>query len=73
MSHTFYVIMQKRKDGKVYADLHKTDGRFYLTEEEAELALKHHPEANHFHVVELVAETFEDWDALMKEDYGDKT
>ena len=67
MSYTFYVIMQKRTDGKVYADLHKTDGQFYLTEEEVELALKHHPEANHFHVVELVAMTVEDWNELMKE------
>lgn len=72
MSHTFYVVMQKRTDGKVYADLHKTDGRFYLTEEDAQWALeKDTPNPEYFHVVELVAETFEDWDALMKEAYGE--
>ena len=74
MSHTFYVIMQKRKDGKVYADLHKTNHTFYLTEEEAQHALESDPlYREHYHVVELVAMTFEDWDELMKEAYGDKT
>jgi hypothetical protein len=27
----FYVIMQKRQDGKVYADLHKSTQQIYLT------------------------------------------
>ena len=68
MSTTFYVIMQKRKDGKVYADLHKTDQRFYLTLEDAEWALeKDTPNPEFFHVVELVAMTVEDWNELMKE------
>ena len=51
----FYVCMQKRKDGKIYPDLHKTGGRFYLTKEEAEKAL-HEDEYGEFkHVVELEA------------------
>jgi hypothetical protein len=32
---TFYVIMQKRRDGEVYADLHKTNEIMYLTYEDA--------------------------------------
>lgn len=35
MAFEFYVNMQKRKDGKVYADLHKTDHTIYFTPEEA--------------------------------------
>jgi len=31
----FYVIMLKRQDGKVYADLHKTNQHIYLTIEDA--------------------------------------
>jgi hypothetical protein len=31
----FYVIMLKRQDGKVYADLHKTNQVIYLTIEDA--------------------------------------
>lgn len=68
MSTTFYVIMQKRRDGKVYADLHKTEGRFYLTPEDAQRALeKDTPNPEFFHIVELVAMTEEDWDELMKD------
>ena len=46
----FFVVMVKRGDGLVYADLHKTDGKIYLTRGEAEAALK-----PHFHVVRLIA------------------
>ena len=68
MSTTFYVIMQKRKDGKVYADLHKTDGRFYLTEGEAKRALRTDtPNPEYFHVVELIAMTVQDWDELLRD------
>jgi hypothetical protein len=31
----FWVIMLKRQDGKVYADLHKTNQRIYLEYEDA--------------------------------------
>ena len=68
MSHTFYVIMQKRMDGRVYADLHKTDHTIYLTPEDAQAAIDADPElAPHRRVVELVAMTVEDWNELMKE------
>ena len=46
----FFVVMVKRNDGHVYADLHKTDGRIYATRREAEAALQ-----PHFHVVRLIA------------------
>jgi hypothetical protein len=61
----FWVIMVKRNDGKVYCDLHKTDGKFYLTEQEAEYELKSRIEAcsdrfdiditNSYHIVKLLA------------------
>ena len=31
----FYVLMIPRKDKKIYADLHKTTLKLYLTEDEA--------------------------------------
>jgi len=53
---TFYVVMQKRGDGKVYADLHKCLPHIFFTREDAEEARQADPElANHRHVVELVA------------------
>ena len=71
MSTTFYVIMQKRRDGKVYADLHKTDHIIYLTPEDAQWALeKDTPNPEYFHVVELVAMTVDDWNELMEEANG---
>ena len=51
----FYVIMQKRQDGKVYADLHKTNQHIYLTAEDAYEELnnnEHYKE--YYHVVELI-------------------
>lgn len=54
--YTFYVNMQKRGDGKVYADLHKTDGVIYYTPEDAQAAIDADPELKPYrHVVELVA------------------
>jgi len=35
VGHEFFVVMQKRKDGKVYADLHKCMQGFFLEVEEA--------------------------------------
>ena len=61
MARSFWVVMQKRDDGKVYADLHKTDERIYQTLEEAEEALVNKPLASFFQVVEMVAETLEEW------------
>lgn len=39
MAYEFFVVMQKRGDGKVYADLRKTDERMYPIESEADDAL----------------------------------
>lgn len=62
MAQSFFVIMQKRGDGKIYADLHKTTEKIYFFKEEAEKdILKLNELAPYFHVVELVAETLEDW------------
>lgn len=53
--HEFFVVMLKRGDF-VNADLHKTDGRIYLTIEDAEAALKAFPEtAPSRHVVRMLA------------------
>jgi len=49
----FFVVMVKRSDGKIYADLHKTDGIIYLSRKAAEANVK-----PHFHVVRLVAEIY---------------
>ena len=52
----FYVIMQKRQDGKVYADLHKTNQVIYLTIEDAYEEwnnTEHYKE--YYHIVKLIA------------------
>jgi len=52
----FYVIMLKRQDGKVYADLHKTNQVIYLTIEDAYEEwnnTEHHKE--YYHIVKLIA------------------
>ena len=55
MAYEFFVVMQKRSDGKVYADLHKTDERMYLIEEEADAALSAMGDiAKHFHKIKMV-------------------
>ena len=58
----FFVIMQKRDDGKVYADLHKCCEKVYLTREEAEEASDNGawPFGNSFHIVRLFACTEEE-------------
>ena len=35
VGHEFWVIMLKRRDGEVYADLHKTNQKIYLEYEDA--------------------------------------
>ena len=52
VGHEFYVVMVKRRDGKVYCDLAKTDERIYLNKEDAEAVTKYY--VNH-HVVKMVA------------------
>lgn len=39
VAQSFFVNMSKRKDGKVYANLHKADGRIYFEREVAEQEL----------------------------------
>jgi len=52
----FYVIMLKRQDGKVYADLHKTDQFIYLTEEDAYEELNNKEKfKEYYQVVKLIA------------------
>ncbi len=51
----FYVIMQKRQDGKVYADLHKTNQVIYLTIEDAEEDLIIDGYYGNYHIVKLIA------------------
>ena len=52
----FYVIMLKRQDGKVHADLHKTNQVIYLTIEDAYEEwnnTEHYKE--YYHIVKLIA------------------
>ena len=53
----FYVIMQKRCDGHVYVDLHKTNQVIYLTLEDVEEAFNEMDKLTkpYFHIVNLVA------------------
>lgn len=54
--HEFWVIMQKRQDGEVYADLHKTNMKIYLEYEDAEKELNSWEMCQEFvHIVRLVA------------------
>jgi len=45
--------MHKRQDGKVYADLHKTNQIIYLTKEDAEKDLNYYKK--YYHIVKLIA------------------
>ena len=58
----FFVIMQKRDDGQVYADLHKSCEKVYLTREAAEETKAAYDRSfrNSFHVVRLFACTEEE-------------
>lgn len=52
----FYVNMQKRGDGRNFADLHKTNARIYFTEEEAQASIDADPELKPYrHVIRLIA------------------
>ena len=51
----FYVIMQKRSDNKIYADLHKTTQQIYLTYEDVESAFKYFEYQDSYHIVKLIA------------------
>jgi hypothetical protein len=64
----FFVIMLKRQDGKVYADLHKTNEVIYLTIEDAyeEWNNTEHYK-KYFHIVKLIACLPETLDELAQE------
>jgi len=52
----FYTIMLKRQDGKVYADLHKTNQNIYLTIEDAEDEFNNSEHYKQYcHIVKLIA------------------
>ena len=56
----FFVIMQKRQDTKVYADLHKTTEKIYLTYDDSEKELNDalygdYFYKNYYHIVRLIA------------------
>lgn len=53
---TFYVIMQKRRDGKLYTDLHKTNQKIYLEYEDALVDFYYdaHFKEN-YHIVKMIA------------------
>lgn len=56
--HEFWVIMLKRRDGEVYADLHKTNQKIYLTYEDAlkdfSCNLKEYFK-KYYHIVKMIA------------------
>lgn len=52
--HEFWVIMQKRNDGCVYADLPKTDGHMYLEYGDALMALNAHPDKECYRIVKMI-------------------
>lgn len=48
----FYVIMLKRSNGKVYADLHKTNMKIYLEYEDAKREIESWPMCQEYvHIV----------------------
>ena len=65
----FYVIMLKRKDGKVYTDLHKTTLKIYLNYEDAEYEFNKggYFYKDYYHIVKLVACLPETLDELAQE------
>lgn len=61
MATEFFVIMQKRTDGIIYADLHKCTKDIYCIKEEADKALDDMGNFGvFFHVVPLIASTLGD-------------
>ena len=67
MSYLIYVNMQKRSNGKVYADMHKTDERIYFFPEDAQSAIESDPAtAPYRHVVPIVCLTEEEYQELVE-------
>ena len=67
MATSFFCIMQKRQDGKVYPDLHKTNLIMYLDHNEAAQDLSHDEYRQVNQVVELVAMTRQEYDELVND------
>lgn len=66
--YRFFVVMQKRTDGKLYDDLHKTDEKIYLNRADAEKAVQAMGTmSEYFQIVEMVAVTREEWTESEKE------
>ena len=55
VGHEFWVIMQKRRDFEVYADLHKTNQKIYLEYEDAleDFYYEEHFKEN-YHIVKMI-------------------
>ena len=67
----FFVIMQKRDDGKVYADLHQSVDKIYLTELDARIGFQDKVKwdsRKSFHIVRLIAYTEEEHALAVEED-----
>jgi hypothetical protein len=66
MATEFFVVMQKRRDGKIYADLHKAIyDKMYLIEEEADAALIELKDlAVHFQKVKIIGMLEDEWEVL---------
>jgi hypothetical protein len=70
----FYVIMLKRQDGKVYADLHKTNQVIYLTIEDAYEEWNNNEHfKEYYHIVKLIACLDEELKQFDKEDFDYQT
>lgn len=64
MSYQIYVIMQKRKDGIIYSDMHKTTEKIYFNPEDAEEdRVKDDVLKEHFHVVPIVCMTVNEYES----------
>jgi hypothetical protein len=53
--HEFFLIMQKRRDGNVYADINKAVDKIFLTEHEAAEHMETMEPRGNWHVVRLIA------------------
>ena len=67
----FFVIMQKRSDGKEEADLHRSIGKIYLTELDARIGFQDKVKwdlRGSFHIVRLIAYTEDEHALTVEED-----
>ena len=57
--------MLKRKDKKIYSDLHKSSCQIFLTEEDAKIAFENFDMKAFFHIVPLIALTENEYEELL--------